>query len=108
MKSKIFMLLALSCIAFSVESNLTPQTNVMPEPAPQTPANMPNQTPPAPYPQHNYGLPPKIMQTINQMYPGVYVRDIDYEAYGYEVELSNRMELFFDREGKLLGQKYDY
>lgn len=55
----------------------------------------------------NYGLPPKIMQTINQMYPGVYIKDIDYEGYSYEVELGNRMDLYFDRNGNLLGQKYD-
>ncbi len=107
MKSKFFMLLALSCSAFCVE----PGTAYTQQNSAQTPPNVAPQAQ-APYPQahmpQNYGLPPKIMQTINQMYPGVYIRDVDYEAYGYEVELGNRMDLFFDRAGNLLGQKYDY
>ena len=65
-------------------------------------------TPYAPQPQHYYqGLPQKITSTIQQMYPGVFIRDVDFEPYGYEVELSNMMELYFDANGNLLGQKWD-
>lgn len=66
--------------------------------------------PPANYavPQHyTQGLPSKITQTIQQMYPGAFIVDMDWEAYGYEIELSNRMEMHFDRNGNLLGQKWD-
>ena len=108
MKLKIFTLLSLACFAFSSESNLSSQTNIIPKSAPKMQTNTPNQNSPRPYFQYNYTLPSKITQTINQMYPGVYVRDIDYETYGYEVKLSNRMKLFFNKEGKFLGQKYDY
>ena len=65
-------------------------------------------TPYAPQPQHYYqGLPQSITEQIAKLYPGAYVVDIDYEPYGYEVDLNNRMQLHFDTRGNLLGQKWD-
>jgi hypothetical protein len=112
MKSKVTLaLIAAACVL-----NAAPQ---------QTPAaaapQVPQQAVPQPYPvqpyapaqqyappQHYYqGLPQKITSTIQQMYPGVFIRDVDFEPYGYEVELSNMMELYFDANGNLLGQKWD-
>ncbi|MCX2682752.1 PepSY-like domain-containing protein [Campylobacter sp. MIT 21-1685] len=100
----VFLIFALSLLAFAnpllntqnATSNATTQQNPPVTSYQQVPA----------YPQ-NYALPPKIMQQINSMYPGVFIKDIDWKAYGYEVELSNYMELFFDRQGNLLGQKFD-
>ena len=103
MKAKI-------CVAALALSVLSAVAN----PAQQAPAQA--QTPPPagvptyPYaPQEHYyqGLPQNIMATIQKMYPGVFIKDVDYEPYGYEIELSNRMELHFDTKGNLLGQKYD-
>ena len=62
----------------------------------------------APQPSHYYqGLPQSINEQIQKLYPGSYIVDIDYEPYGYEVDLNNRMQLHFDTRGNLLGQKWD-
>lgn len=101
MKIKAFVAVLVSCAlsAFGAENNQA-----------QTPNLAPAYPPPANYapPQHYLqGLPQKIMTTIQQMYPGVFIVDVDFEPYGYEIELSNRMEMHFDKNGNLLGQKWD-
>lgn len=86
---------------FGAENNQAQTPNVAPEYPYAPPANY------AP-PQHYFqGLPQKIMTTIQKMYPGVFIVDVDFEPYGYEIELSNRMEMHFDKNGNLLGQKWD-
>lgn len=120
MKTKsIFAILALtslSALANPTTQDVTlPQQQVVPQaqppvqaPAPQTYAPQPQPYAQPPYPQQNYyGLPQKIMTTIQKMYPGTFIKDVDWEPYGYEIELSNRMEMHFDRNGNLLGQKWD-
>lgn len=92
---KILSVLSLSLVALSAN------------PVNSAPTQGANVTPNAAYVQQNYGLPPKIMETINKMYPGAWIKDIDYEGYGYEIELGNHMDLYFDRNGNFLGQKYD-
>lgn len=103
MKAKI-CIAALALCALSATANPAQQAPAQA----QTPA--PAGVPTYPYaPQEHYyqGLPQNIMATIQKMYPGVFITDVDWEPYGYEIELNNRMELHFDTKGNLLGQKYD-
>lgn len=60
---------------------------------------------PMPYP--NQGVPQNIITKVQQMYPGAFITDMDYEGWGYEVEVNDHLELFFDNNGNLLGQKWD-
>ncbi|AJC85322.1 DUF2874 domain-containing protein [Campylobacter peloridis] len=60
-----------------------------------------------PYTQNYYGLSKPIMDKIQNSFPGAFIVDVDWEEYGYEVKLSNNMEMFFDRNGNFLGQKWD-
>ena len=101
MKTK-FLIAVLALSTTSVLANPSQQTQApVAAPAPQ-PYMQPA------YPQQNFhGLPQKIMNTIQKMYPGAFIIDIDWESYGYEIELSNRMEMHFDRNGNFLGQKWD-
>ena len=52
-------------------------------------------------------IPTEVMDTVKRMYPDVSVIEIKKEYYGYEVKLTNRMELEIDNKGKFLRQKYD-
>lgn len=101
----ILALAALSSFANPAQNQVAPQAvpqATQPYAVPQPYA------PPANYQQPQYhGLPQKITTTIQQMYPGVFITDVDWEPYGYEIELSNRMEMHFDTNGNLLGQKWD-
>ena len=36
-------------------------------------------------------------------FPGVFVVKVDKERYGYEIELSNELELKFDKKGNLMS-----
>lgn len=76
------------------------------QPAPAAPQPVQPYVNPQPY-QGYYGLPQKAMNTIQKTYPGVYIKDIDFEGYGFEVELTNFMKMYFDRNGNLLGQAWD-
>lgn len=105
---KEFVMKTKICIAALALCALSAMAN----PAQQAPAQTPPPVgvPTYPYaPQEHYyhGLPQNIMATIQKMYPGVFITDVDWEPYGYEIELSNRMELHFDAKGNFLGQKYD-
>lgn len=64
-----------------------------------------------PYPNNNemaYGTSLQTIFTkVHQMYPGSHITDVDYKGFGYEIEINDSLELFFDRNGNLLGQKWD-
>ena len=47
-------------------------------------------------------LPPVITNYMNTNYPGVAVKKIDKENYGYEVELVNELEFKFNEQGALM------
>lgn len=49
-------------------------------------------------------LPPNIMVYIARNYPRRAILKIERESYGYEIELSNSVELQFDRKGKFLKE----
>ncbi|EAL5740670.1 hypothetical protein DR740_04525 [Campylobacter lari] len=66
--------------------------------------NMPQHNP---YVQNYYGLSKPIMDKIQSSFPGAFIVDVDWEEFGYEIKLSNNMEMFFDRNGNFLGQKWD-
>ncbi|MCW1331481.1 PepSY-like domain-containing protein [Campylobacter jejuni] len=108
MKTK-FILAILACSVILASANIVPTASV------QTPAAAPAPVHPYPaYPQQavppqDYfnGLPKNITSQIQNLYPGAFIVDIDWEAYGYEVKLNNYMELYFDRNGNFLGQEFD-
>lgn len=52
-------------------------------------------------------IPEKIAAEIAKIYSGIPVVKIEKEYRGYEVKLQNRMELYFNDRGKLIGQKLD-
>ncbi|MCR8686465.1 PepSY-like domain-containing protein [Campylobacter sp. 1569] len=66
--------------------------------------NMPQYNP---YAQNYYGLSKPIMDKIQSSFPRAFIVDVDWEEFGYEIKLSNNMEMFFDRNGNFLGQKWD-
>ena len=47
-------------------------------------------------------LPAAAKLFIRQYFPGSSVVKIDKERYGYDIEISNDLELKFDRKGRLL------
>lgn len=69
--------------------------------------NMPHIPQHNPYTQNYYGLSKPIMDKIQSSFPGAFIVDVDWEEFGYEIKLSNNMEMFFDRNGNFLGQKWD-
>ncbi|WP_373274445.1 hypothetical protein [Campylobacter lari] len=48
-----------------------------------------------PYAQNYYGLSKPIMDKIQSSFPGAFIVDVDWEEFGYEIKLSNNMEMFF-------------
>ena len=48
-------------------------------------------------------VPVTIAQYIKANHPGTFVTKIDKERYGYEIELSNDLDLKFNRNGQLIG-----
>ncbi|KGI56291.1 PepSY-like domain-containing protein [Campylobacter sp. MIT 97-5078] len=108
MKTKLIPAI-LACFAILASANPAPTSSA------QAPAVTP--APLAPYPAYpqqavppqNYfnGLPKNINAQIQKLYPGAFIVDVDWEAYGYEIKLNNFMELYFDRNGNFLGQKFD-
>ena len=86
--------------AFVFAQNLQTQS---PQPA-QTPQAQPIVAP-MPYP--NQATTQGIIAKVQQMYPGAFITDMDYEGWGYEVEINDSLELFFDNNGNFLGQKWD-
>ncbi len=47
-------------------------------------------------------LLPAIAAFVAKRFPGSSVVKIDKERYGYDIEISNDLELKFDRKGRLL------
>lgn len=47
-------------------------------------------------------VPPQIAAFLAKRFPGQSVVKIDKERFGYELELSNDLELKFDKKGRLL------
>lgn len=52
-------------------------------------------------------IPQVILNTIQSMYEGVYVISIEKDWAGFEIELSNRIELKMDKNGKVFEIDYD-
>jgi uncharacterized protein YuzE len=47
-------------------------------------------------------LPNPIANYIQEQYPGIKVIEAERDSYGYEITLSNRLELIFDAQGNFL------
>ena len=52
-------------------------------------------------------LPSEITNYVAKNYPNILILKAEKDWKNIEIKLSNRMELYFDTNGKLLGQKYD-
>lgn len=48
-------------------------------------------------------VPATIANYVKNSFPGAFVVKIDKERYGYEIELSNDLELKFDKRGNLMN-----
>ena len=49
-------------------------------------------------------LPENIVDYIAKTYPDVLITGIDTETTGYEVELSNDLDVIFDTEGNFIRE----
>lgn len=58
----------------------------------QNMAHMPQYNP---YAQNYYGLSKPIIDKIQSSFPGAFIVDVNWEEFGYEIKLSNNMEMFF-------------
>lgn len=52
-------------------------------------------------------LPAAITNYVSTTYPNVIILEVENNWNNYELKLTNRWELFFDKDGKFLGQKFD-
>ncbi len=52
-------------------------------------------------------LPQNVLTYIQSNYPDVTIDEIDVQINGYEVELVNDIELYFDSEGNFIAADYD-
>lgn len=53
-------------------------------------------------------VPQAVKDTAQKTYPQAQIWAVEMENYNvYEVKMSNRMELYIDINGNLLGQKFD-
>ena len=48
-------------------------------------------------------IPAAIAKHVKANYPGIQIVKIDKEPYGYEIELSNDMDMKFNKAGALIG-----
>ncbi len=48
-------------------------------------------------------IPAAIKNYVNTKYKGQQINKIERQSYGYEVELSNDLELKFNKKGKFIG-----
>ncbi|MBQ4174977.1 MAG: PepSY-like domain-containing protein, partial [Prevotella sp.] len=48
-------------------------------------------------------IPASIAQYVKTNFPGTIIIKIDKERYGYDIELSNDIELKFNQSGALIG-----
>ncbi|MCO5248666.1 MAG: PepSY-like domain-containing protein [Chitinophagales bacterium] len=44
-------------------------------------------------------LPKNILEYVQAHYPNLFIVEVDYETYGYEIELNNDIDLHFDSNG---------
>lgn len=107
MKKLAFIALC-GAVAFATEASQNPQ-NSQNQVAQSSQAIQASQVAPNPYnaPFYPASLPANINESIQKLYPGAFITDLDFEPYGYEVEINGGLELYFDRNGNLLGQKWD-
>jgi hypothetical protein len=53
-------------------------------------------------------VPAAILKYVQDNYPSnVYIKEIDTERFGYEIELSNHVDLYFDLNGNFISQDQD-
>ncbi len=52
-------------------------------------------------------LPAAVVQHVKTTYPDILIMKAEKNWNNIEIKLSNRMELYFDTNGNLLGQKFD-
>ena len=52
-------------------------------------------------------LPPQIATTITSSYPNITIVKVEKEWASYEVKLANRLQLYINDAGQIIGQKYD-
>lgn len=53
-------------------------------------------------------VPQAVIATAKRTYPQAQIWAVEMEHYNvYEVRMSNMMELYIDKAGNLLGQKFD-
>ena len=52
-------------------------------------------------------LPAGVADAVEQRYPGASVIQIERHWRGYEAKLNNGMEVYFSKDGRLIGHKYD-
>ncbi|MBC9796133.1 PepSY-like domain-containing protein [Sinomicrobium weinanense] len=54
-------------------------------------------------------IPPAILNEVRQNYPDpIFIEGIDLEPNGYEVELSNDVDLYFDLNGNFISEDKDH
>lgn len=96
------IIVAFCAFAFAEVTQNQPNPTTQATPNPTQPIAQPMAMP---YPNPN--IQQNIIAQIQQMYPGAFITDMDYEGWGYEVEINDHLDLFFDNNGKFLGQKWD-
>lgn len=47
-------------------------------------------------------IPPQIAKYVEETFPGTTIRKIDRDKYSWEVEISNNLEIKFDRQFKVI------
>ena len=52
-------------------------------------------------------LPASVSSYVSSNFAGAKIVEAEKDWNSIELKLSNRMEVFFDKNGKYLGQKYD-
>ena len=52
-------------------------------------------------------LPPQVAATLKSTFPNVIIVKAEREWNGYEVKLSNMMQVYLNEAGLIVGQKYD-
>ncbi|EAL3889184.1 hypothetical protein A0Z20_08530 [Campylobacter lari] len=95
------ILILSTTLVLMASANITQQNTNLYQ---QNMAHMPQYNP---YAQNYYGLSKPIIDKIQSSFPGTFIVDVNWEEFGYEIKLSNNMEMFFDRNGNFLGQKWD-
>ena len=56
---------------------------------------------------HNV-LPKNVIDTIIRLYPQSAILNTSFNDNRYDIELDNNMKLYIEKNGKLIGRKYEY